>query len=320
MRVNKKINPNKNTDNNINSKKSDRKRRKPKHYSLTNSDEFKKKREEFFSMMYRWNGENDGNVVFAMRNYVKRTIKPIFFSPISKVMETQENLKFFDSDYYITKTYAYDASGNLLTAARNGRTESWTYDAAGIIPGHGRTAGIVQIQCTGEPEDGKNNSLESNILIPDENPEPDNLPADSNSVKPNTLTQERIDYYLGKARQNNECDTVVLGCDGVYDEYAKDKHYAHFKMEQTDWAALEKETGKDYKEIWKVNQQYLDEQIAANKKILLTNVPDTKYLFDDGSERFYQKELKYLDELGYGFVTDTETNLWCAVKKNEVCL
>lgn len=57
------------------------------------------------------------------------------------------------------------------------------------------------------------------------------------------------------------------------------------------WASLEKEAGGNYDEIWKVNQQFIDEQIAANKNILLSNDPYKEYYFDDGTKRFYQREI-----------------------------
>ena len=42
------------------------------------------------------------------------------------------------------------------------------------------------------------------------------------------------------------------------------------------WASLEKEAGGNYDEIWKVNQQFIDEQIAANKIYcyLMTHIRD----------------------------------------------
>ena len=44
----------------------------------------------------------------------------------------------------------------------------------------------------------------------------------------------------------------------------------------------------------KVNQQFIDEQIAANKNILLSNDPYQGYYFDDGARRFYQRKIDYI--------------------------
>ena len=62
------------------------------------------------------------------------------------------------------------------------------------------------------------------------------------------------------------------------------------------WTSLEKEAGGNYDEIWKVNQQFIDDQIAANKNILLSNDPYQGYYFDDGARRFYQREIDYMKQ------------------------
>lgn len=60
--------------------------------------------------------------------------------------------------------------------------------------------------------------------------------------------------------------------------------------------------------------QFIDEQIASSKKILLSNDPYKGYYFDDGSKRFYQREIDYLTSQGYTFEA-TDDGLWQAVKK-----
>ena len=58
----------------------------------------------------------------------------------------------------------------------------------------------------------------------------------------------------------------------------------------------------------KVNQQFIDEQIAANKNILLSNDPYQGYYFDDGARRFYQREIDYIlsNECIYGEIYPKE--------------
>lgn len=80
-------------------------------------------------------------------------------------------------------------------------------------------------------------------------------------------------------------------------------------MDDEVWNALEIEAGNNYDEIWKVNQQFLDEQISSNKKILLSNDPFIGYYFEDGAKRFYQREIDYLIEKGYTFQEKGES-LW----------
>ena len=128
------------------------------------------------------------------------------------------------------------------------------------------------------------------------------------------LNSERIEYYLGKARNNIDSDTVVLESTGKYDIIAETEGYTYFKMSDDVWTSLEKESGGNYDEIWKVNQQFIDEQIAANKNILLSNDPYQGYYFDDGARRFYQREIDYILSKGYTFEL-TSDGLWKAVRK-----
>ena len=128
------------------------------------------------------------------------------------------------------------------------------------------------------------------------------------------LNSEKIEYYLGKARNNIDSDTVVLGSTGKYDIIAETEGYTYFKMSDDVWTSLEKESGGNYDEIWKVNQQFIDEQIAANKNILLSNDPYQGYYFDDGARRFYQREIDYILSKGYTFEL-TSDGLWKAVRK-----
>lgn len=85
-------------------------------------------------------------------------------------------------------------------------------------------------------------------------------------------------------------------------------------MDDEVWNALEKEAVSNYDEIWKVNQQFLDEQILSDKRILLSNNPFDGYYFEDGAKRFYQRELDYLTDKGYTF-KEVGEGLWEAIRK-----
>lgn len=63
------------------------------------------------------------------------------------------------------------------------------------------------------------------------------------------LNSERIEYYLGKARNNIDSDMVVLGSTGKYDIIAETEGYTYFKMSDDVWTSLEKESGGNYDEI-----------------------------------------------------------------------
>ena len=70
---------------------------------------------------------------------------------------------------------------------------------------------------------------------------------------------------------------------------------------------------ENYDEIWKVNKQFIDDQIGVGNRILLSNDPYQGYYFADGTKRFYQRELDYLKELGYSFERVGD-DLWEVVK------
>ena len=127
------------------------------------------------------------------------------------------------------------------------------------------------------------------------------------------LSKDRISYYLKQSLNNADSNTTILGITGRYDVIGETNGYSYFKMEDLLWSQLENETMKNYDEIWKVNKQFLDEQIAAGNRILLSNDPYQGYYFDDGTRRFYQRELDYLKELGYTFKSIGD-NLWEAIK------
>ena len=128
------------------------------------------------------------------------------------------------------------------------------------------------------------------------------------------LSAGRIEFYLDKARKNSASDFAVLGCTGNYDVFASNKSYTYFQMSDELWATLEAEAGGNYDEIWKINQRFIDEQIVANKRILLSDNPYNGYYFEDGSRRFYQRELDYLTSKGFSFES-TSDGMWMAIRR-----
>lgn len=104
-----------------------------------------------------------------------------------------------------------------------------------------------------------------------------------------------------------------MGTTGTYDVIGETQGYSYFKIDSELWSQLESEAMKNYDEIWKVNKQFIDDQIEAGNRILMSNDPYQGYYFDDGSRRFYQREIDYLKELGYSFKSIGD-NLWEAIK------
>jgi hypothetical protein len=128
------------------------------------------------------------------------------------------------------------------------------------------------------------------------------------------LSIEQINYYLNKAINNSPSKKVVLGITGKYDKIGEALDYTYFKMTQEIWDDLVVKALGNYDEVWKVNAKFLDEQIKAGKEIIMSNDPNLKYLFEDGTLRFYQREIDYLEACGFEFSQMTG-GLWKAVKK-----
>ena len=60
------------------------------------------------------------------------------------------------------------------------------------------------------------------------------------------------------------------------------------------------------KEIWRINKQFLDTQIAKRKTIRLSHNPNVKW------EGFYDKELKYLKDNNYIIDKKSTGEVWYA--------
>jgi peptidoglycan hydrolase-like protein with peptidoglycan-binding domain len=127
------------------------------------------------------------------------------------------------------------------------------------------------------------------------------------------LYSKQINEYLDLALNYPSSNKVILGVSGTYDKIGYKLKYTYFQMDDDIWNELVKRTNSNYDEIWKVNKKFIDNQITAGKEILLSNDPFIKYLFPDGSKRFYQREIDYLKNLGYKF-TATNDGLWKAYK------
>ena len=73
-----------------------------------------------------------------------------------------------------------------------------------------------------------------------------------------------------------------------------------------EWDELAKTYSRD--EMWKVNEKFLDIEIASGRDIYLSHDP-TKF---SGDGSFFAKEIEYLRQHGYKFVK--EGDLWHAVQ------
>lgn len=128
------------------------------------------------------------------------------------------------------------------------------------------------------------------------------------------LNEKQIRYVLNNSRNYQQSKIVMLGCSGNYDKIADDKMFCHFKMDNELWETLEFVLNNNYDEIWRLNQRYLEEQIQNNRFIWLSDDPYKGYYFEDGSRRFFQREIDFLKSLGFTF-EKLDDKWWKAVRK-----
>ena len=77
-------------------------------------------------------------------------------------------------------------------------------------------------------------------------------------------------------------------------------------FEIDNWNELVDLYGED--QLWKINEKFLDIQIASGREIYLSTDPESIASITS----FYAKELQYLEEHGYRFIK--EGGMWRAVQ------
>jgi len=133
---------------------------------------------------------------------------------------------------------------------------------------------------------------------------------DADSAKTAIFTnQEAEDLAFGAIKGKGKSDAVVLGKfeDGKstsYDKIAQEYDAQYYNLDE--WDELAKTHSRD--EMWKVNEKFLDIEIASGRDIYLSH--DPAKFSGDGS--FFAKEIEYLRQHGYKFVK--EGDLWHAVQ------
>ena len=96
----------------------------------------------------------------------------------------------------------------------------------------------------------------------------------------------------------------LIPTDKSYNKVAEQMGAQYFQLDNWDELAAK----YDDNEIWKINEKFLDIQIASGREIYLSANPEE---FIDGTS-FYSKELQYLEKHGYHFVK--EGDIWHAVQ------
>ena len=84
----------------------------------------------------------------------------------------------------------------------------------------------------------------------------------------------------------------MLGRSGTYDQVATQRGSTFFHTSEARWNEVEQMFGVGKKGMWRINQAFLDQQIAAGKSFVLANNPIT-----DGGY-YFAKEVAYLTMKG----------------------
>ena len=123
--------------------------------------------------------------------------------------------------------------------------------------------------------------------------------------KADTVVLSKFDA-LKDANENFVYDANgnLIPTDKSYNKVAEQMGAQYFQLDNWDELAAK----YDDNEIWKINEKFLDIQIASGREIYLSANPEE---FIDGTS-FYSKELQYLEKHGYHFVK--EGDIWHAVQ------
>lgn len=120
---------------------------------------------------------------------------------------------------------------------------------------------------------------------------------------------EKYAFDATKGANNSDSDSIVLGkFDGggptAYTTKAKEVGAQYFELDNWD------ELSKLYndKEIWKINEKFLDIQIGSGRDIYFSHNPLN--FIRDGS--FYSQEIAYLQSHGFGF--EKIGDLWHVIR------
>ena len=121
------------------------------------------------------------------------------------------------------------------------------------------------------------------------------------------MEAEKLAWNATKGPKN--ADSMMLGryegnLPTSYHKMAQEYGDQYFQLDNWD------ELASIYsdEDMWKINKKFLDIQISSGREIYLSHDP-----IDNLKEiSFYQRELQYLQEHGYGFIQ--EGDLWHAVK------
>ena len=127
-----------------------------------------------------------------------------------------------------------------------------------------------------------------------------------------TFRNYEVKWLAYKATHNPKANTVTLGKyeeinrELSYETVAKKHKDTYFDMGKKGWNEASAMVNGNKDEMWRVNKQFLDTQIAKRKTIRLSHSPYIQW------EGFYDKEIKYLKDNNYIIDEKSIGGVWYA--------
>lgn len=135
-------------------------------------------------------------------------------------------------------------------------------------------------------------------------------------AKGGKFTLEGIEQLAKRATKNAKSNKVMLGkfdkinMSKSYNIRAKKGNYTYFELDN--WEEVSKSVNGSRDEMWKVNKQFLENEIKKGKDFYLSHDPlrlDKSY--------FYKREIEYLKGRGATFDYVKKDNIWKVNFKNK---
>lgn len=134
------------------------------------------------------------------------------------------------------------------------------------------------------------------------------------------FTTKEVNELVQAATKNPESKKIILGkyvknSPLSYDKVAG-KEYTYFNLDN--WEDVSKMFAGSYDEMWKINKQFIDNQIKVGKDIFFSHDPQKE--IDEVDYSFFLREIEYLMDLGCKNFEKVGDNLWKAVWQKTITI
>ncbi|MBC6181837.1 hypothetical protein HB796_13745 [Listeria welshimeri] len=127
------------------------------------------------------------------------------------------------------------------------------------------------------------------------------------------FSKSKVESLTKNATHNNSSKSVTLGKwetgEGSYLSVAKKNGDTYFDLGTEGWDEASKLVNGNIDEMWKINKQFLDDQMALGKDFNLSHNPTPGSSTYNG---YYQREIEYLKSNGYKIIKNGD--YWNAFK------